>query len=119
MEEFDDELPTRRFDNFQFVNYEEICRKYPRDRRDTAFAVHALMEVPDQYSAVKKLGLLRSVIRSDGGPAFPDAVKPNSNPNQYTLYTVSPQQHQQQRQHPQQLEQRRRQPRPYEPEQEY
>lgn len=59
METFDDELPTRRFDNFQFVDYAEICRKYPKEKRDTAFAVHALMEVPDQYKAVKQLGLLR------------------------------------------------------------
>ena len=27
MEEFDDELPQRAFDNFQFVNYTEIARK--------------------------------------------------------------------------------------------
>lgn len=65
METFDDELPERKFDNFQFVDYTDICRKYPREKRDTAFAVHALMEVPDQYRAVKQLGLL---LQDEDGP---------------------------------------------------
>lgn len=59
MENFDDELPQRRFDNFQFVAFEEVAAKYPWERCELAFATHALMEVPEQYRAVKKLGLLR------------------------------------------------------------
>lgn len=59
MEEFDDGLPARRFDNFQFVDFNSICEQYPKDKRGPAFATHALMEVPDQYKAVKELGLLK------------------------------------------------------------
>lgn len=58
MEVFDDELPQRRFDNFQFVPFESVWRKYPQEGRESAFAVHALQEVPDQYQAIKRLNLL-------------------------------------------------------------
>lgn len=56
MREYDEFLPQRRFDNFQFIEFEDVIRhaKYP----DTAFALHALMEIPDQYKAIKKLGLI-------------------------------------------------------------
>lgn len=56
MEEFDDELPQRKFDNFQFVNFTEIMRKYDGNR--AAFALSALMEIPYQYKYIKELGLL-------------------------------------------------------------
>lgn len=35
MEEFDDELPTRRFDNFQFVNYNKVMHR--AENREVAF----------------------------------------------------------------------------------
>lgn len=56
MREYDDLLPQRQFDNFQFVEFEDVIRKsrYP----DAAFALHALMEIPDQYKTIIKLGLL-------------------------------------------------------------
>lgn len=56
MQHFDDSLPRRRFDNFQFVNYTQIMAKY-RDSalRETAFALAALMEIPKQYTAIKHL----------------------------------------------------------------
>lgn len=60
MDHFDDDLPERRFDNFQFVEFNKVFDKYPAERREAAFATHALMEVPEQYRAVKKLGLLRT-----------------------------------------------------------
>jgi E3 ubiquitin-protein ligase RGLG len=57
MEEFDDSLPTRQFDNFQFVNYNSIVEASIND--DSSFALHALMEIPSQYAAIKELGLLK------------------------------------------------------------
>lgn len=56
MDEFDDCLPNRKFDNFQFVDYHSVtCKsKHP----DANFALHALMEIPLQYSTVKKLGYI-------------------------------------------------------------
>eukprot|EP01120_Amphizonella_sp_Union-15-10_P001974 TRINITY_DN12115_c0_g1_i1.p1 TRINITY_DN12115_c0_g1~~TRINITY_DN12115_c0_g1_i1.p1 ORF type:complete len:280 (-),score=57.12 TRINITY_DN12115_c0_g1_i1:14-853(-) len=56
-ETFDDNIPQRKFDNFQFVHFEEILKKY--DGSEYAFALHALMEVPDQYKAIKQFGYLR------------------------------------------------------------
>lgn len=61
MEEFDDLLPQRRFDNFQFVDFNSVFSKYPKETRDCAFAVHALMEIPDQYDFVKRTGMLGGV----------------------------------------------------------
>lgn len=69
METYDDELPTRRFDNFQFVNYNTVMNraKYNAMKvratssyraQQIAFSVAALMEIPDQFKAIKKLNLL-------------------------------------------------------------
>eukprot|EP01025_Chloroclados_australasicus_P023962 TRINITY_DN2412_c0_g2_i1.p1 TRINITY_DN2412_c0_g2~~TRINITY_DN2412_c0_g2_i1.p1 ORF type:complete len:331 (-),score=37.86 TRINITY_DN2412_c0_g2_i1:1192-2184(-) len=63
MEKFDDQLPSRRFDNFQFVNYTEQMLKarqynYTDQKRQATFALHALMEIPEQYQLIKKLRLL-------------------------------------------------------------
>jgi E3 ubiquitin-protein ligase RGLG len=57
MEEFDDSLPTRQFDNFQFVNYNSVVEASANT--DSTFALHALMEIPSQYAVIKKLGLLK------------------------------------------------------------
>lgn len=56
MIEFDDRLPRRRFDNFQFVNFNAATSgaKNPQ----ASFALHALMEIPDQFKAIRQLGLL-------------------------------------------------------------
>jgi len=58
MEEFDDQLPTRKFDNFQFVNYNEVMEK--AENRQVAFSLASLMEIPEQYKCIKKLGLLEN-----------------------------------------------------------
>mmetsp|Transcript_6389 Transcript_6389/g.24026 ORF Transcript_6389/g.24026 Transcript_6389/m.24026 type:complete len:339 (-) Transcript_6389:3674-4690(-) len=60
MEEFDDELPQRKFDNFQFCDYNSVMKTALREGKDPDlyFALNALMEIPQQFKAIKKLGLL-------------------------------------------------------------
>lgn len=62
MKEFDDKLPARNFDNFQFLNFHEVV-EYSSNRQ-TAFALHALMEIPDQYHAIEELGLIEKLNES-------------------------------------------------------
>lgn len=56
MEEFDNSLPRRKFDNFQFVDYNRAIAKAKNP--DAAFALHSLMEIPDQYKTIKYLGYI-------------------------------------------------------------
>ncbi|XP_077212762.1 copine (Calcium-dependent phospholipid-binding protein) family [Tasmannia lanceolata] len=54
MKQFDDNIPQRSFDNFQFVDFTKIMS----ENRDTAtkeaeFALAALMEIPFQYRATQ------------------------------------------------------------------
>ncbi|KAL0344055.1 UNVERIFIED_CONTAM: E3 ubiquitin-protein ligase RGLG2 [Sesamum angustifolium] len=59
MKEFDDNIPSREFDNFQFVNFTEIMSKNAHQtRKETEFALAALMEIPSQYKATMELNLL-------------------------------------------------------------
>jgi E3 ubiquitin-protein ligase RGLG len=58
MKKYDDGLPERRFDNFQFVNYTGITENADNADPDRAFALHALMEIPDQFRAIRDLGML-------------------------------------------------------------
>ncbi|CAI9093054.1 OLC1v1028460C1 [Oldenlandia corymbosa var. corymbosa] len=59
MREFDDNIPARAFDNFQFVNFTEIMSKnVDPQRKQAEFALAALMEVPSQYKATIELNLL-------------------------------------------------------------
>lgn len=74
MREFDDALPARAFDNFQFVNYGSIAQACPPgagpEKREALFALRALMEVPEQFKAIQRLGMLgrRPVQRPRGNP---------------------------------------------------
>ncbi|KAG1363790.1 hypothetical protein COCNU_11G006170 [Cocos nucifera] len=59
MREFDDNIPSRAFDNFQFVNFTEIMgRNIAISKKETEFALAALMEIPSQYKATIHLQLL-------------------------------------------------------------
>ncbi|KAI3520729.1 hypothetical protein L1887_10179 [Cichorium endivia] len=61
MREFDDNIPARSFDNFQFVNFTEIMMKNVAPmRKETEFALAALMEIPTQYKATIELNILGS-----------------------------------------------------------
>mmetsp|Transcript_33930 Transcript_33930/g.85788 ORF Transcript_33930/g.85788 Transcript_33930/m.85788 type:complete len:281 (+) Transcript_33930:212-1054(+) len=59
MVEFDDELPQRKFDNFQFVPFNDTMKKCPAGQTpDPVFAMSALMEIPEQFKLIRKLRLL-------------------------------------------------------------
>lgn len=45
MQEFDDQLPARRFDNFQFVEYNAVMQMNKKNP-EAGFAIMALMEIP-------------------------------------------------------------------------
>ncbi|KAF1319962.1 Copine family protein 2, partial [Globisporangium splendens] len=45
MKEFDDQLPARRFDNFQFVEYNGVMQMNKKNP-EAGFAIMALMEIP-------------------------------------------------------------------------
>jgi len=63
MEVFDDELPERKFDNFQFVNFTETIKSAQRHNLDPKdlFIVSALQEIPEQYQSIARLKLFSSV----------------------------------------------------------
>ncbi|XP_078149151.1 E3 ubiquitin-protein ligase RGLG2-like [Carex rostrata] len=59
MREFDDNIPARSFDNFQFVNFTEIMSKrISQSKKEAEFALAALMEIPSQYKAIMGLQIL-------------------------------------------------------------
>jgi hypothetical protein len=57
MKEFDTKLPARSFDNFKFVNFTALLEKPRVENFDVEFAVEALQEIPEQWLAIRKLGL--------------------------------------------------------------
>ncbi|XP_068655636.1 E3 ubiquitin-protein ligase RGLG4-like [Aristolochia californica] len=62
MQKFDDKVPQRNFDNFQFVNFTSIMAKsMSSSEKETAFAVAALMEIPFQYKAALNFHILGKV----------------------------------------------------------
>ncbi|KAH7702937.1 Copine family protein, partial [Aphelenchoides avenae] len=56
---FDESLPKRPWDNFHFVEFHEIINEETNNSAgELAFAVQSLLEVPDQYHHIRKLGML-------------------------------------------------------------
>uniref|UniRef100_A0A0D9VAK7 RING-type domain-containing protein n=1 Tax=Leersia perrieri TaxID=77586 RepID=A0A0D9VAK7_9ORYZ len=56
MQHFDDCIPDRAFDNFQFVNFTDIMStSKDMPKKEAAFALAALMEIPSQYKATQGL----------------------------------------------------------------
>ncbi|WAR16936.1 CPNA2-like protein [Mya arenaria] len=60
MNDFDDKISERKFDNFQFVDFNKV--KQGARNPQAAVALAALMEIPDQYKYIKDLGLLDKVV---------------------------------------------------------
>jgi len=58
MEEFDDQLPQRKFDNFQFVPFHKVMTNARQGKQEIEFAVAALQEIPEQFQSIKRLDLL-------------------------------------------------------------
>jgi len=81
MEKYDDTLRNRRFDNFQFVDYNTVFKEYPGDARHLALACHCLMEVPAQYNAAKMLGYFNPNREQPKFVEPPTPYGPPDNPN--------------------------------------
>jgi E3 ubiquitin-protein ligase RGLG len=61
MENFDDSIPKRRFDNFQFVDLDSLEKRFSSfgpERLEAEFACAALMEIPEQYIEMRKQGIM-------------------------------------------------------------
>ncbi|CAN6182512.1 unnamed protein product [Urochloa humidicola] len=59
MMEFDNHIPARDFDNFQFVNFSEIMSKNStQSGKEAALALAALSKLPQQYKSAMELGIL-------------------------------------------------------------
>lgn len=58
MRHFDNDLPQRRFDNINFVDFDKEWVGDTIEAKDTSFAIAALQEIPDQYTAIRKLGYI-------------------------------------------------------------
>ena len=58
---FDEKLPKRQFDNFQFVDLHSLEKENAelgQEQLEAEFACAALMEIPHQFSEIVRLGLL-------------------------------------------------------------
>ncbi|CAM8954173.1 unnamed protein product [Rhodiola kirilowii] len=90
MREFDDNIPARAFDNFQFVNFTEIMSKnMSTSRKHTEFALSALMEIPSQYKATIELNMLGRTGNPPERTSLPPPRYSTSSTNQTTRPSYS------------------------------
>lgn len=81
MRQFDDHVPARAFDNFQFVNFTEIMtRSITPSKKEVEFALAALMEIPSQYKAARDLHLLGTRKGAPSKAPLPPPVRGSSGP---------------------------------------
>jgi len=59
MKEFDDKLPQRAFDNFNFVELESIT-SVSLDEVKAQFELRSWMEIPDQFTFIKENGMIHT-----------------------------------------------------------
>ncbi|VAH85743.1 unnamed protein product [Triticum turgidum subsp. durum] len=79
---FDDCIPDRAFDNFQFVNFTGLMStSKDMSKKEAAFALAALMEIPTQYKATQGL---RPPERHAQNPNPPRILPPQSTDVGYT-----------------------------------
>ncbi|KAF6251956.1 Copine-domain-containing protein [Scenedesmus sp. NREL 46B-D3] len=109
MQHFDDALPQRAFDNFQFVNFTEIMARCGADagRRQAQFALRALMEVPEQFRTIQRLQLLgrqQPLQQPCPPPLDPPGPAAAAAPAGYTLPQYQQQHQHQQHQQPKQCQ---------------
>ncbi|PIA44560.1 hypothetical protein AQUCO_01700273v1 [Aquilegia coerulea] len=91
MRQFDDNIPSRAFDNFQFVNFTNIMlRNTPTFKKETEFALDALMEIPSQYKATLELQLLGRRRGASGRSALPPPTKNPFSPNYSCSNSLKP-----------------------------
>jgi len=83
MQHFDDCIPERAFDNFQFVNFTDIMStSKDMSKKEAAFALAALMEIPSQYKATQGLRPPEKHAQRIGSPRIlppPNKVLENDN----------------------------------------
>lgn len=87
METFDDQLPERRFDNLQFVDFQPFqaaLAAAPSEEKqaaiEAAFALCALQELPSQFQEIVRLGQLGDGTTSDEPAAAVRGTKRQRSP---------------------------------------
>ncbi|KAK9182046.1 hypothetical protein WN944_025187 [Citrus x changshan-huyou] len=82
MQKFDDKIPAREFDNFQFVNFTAIMSKNATpSEKETAFALAALMEIPIQYKAAVELGRAKKIVPRPPPAPYSRRARPERQPS--------------------------------------
>lgn len=89
MIKFDDGLPSRKFDNFQFVNFSDLmaqasCSGYSAQKCEGYFALNALMEIPEQFKIARSLKLATTQAPDSAAPKAIKVLAPPSANRRYS-----------------------------------